>query len=106
LSASRISSRSGSAGVSSLHRQAQHGRQQAQHAQQILLGGSSAHSCAASSQNRPAHKGHAQNLLRLPGVQFAGDGQRGNAAEGLLAHGQQRRLDRAHLLPHMHTWAS
>jgi hypothetical protein len=40
----------------------------------------------------------------LPGVKFAGDGERGDAPENILAQSHERGRDGADLLPHRAGW--
>ena len=47
-----------------------------------------------------ANERHAQQFHGLAFVHLAGNSQRSQAAEGLFADGDQRRLHRLHLLPH------
>jgi len=80
------------------HGNLEHGREQAEHAEQVLLGGVEGAVAGGDLTESAAEEGHAEQLGGLIGAQFTGDGEGGDAAEGLLTHREEGRLDGPHLL--------
>lgn len=70
------------------HTEAEHGGEEAEQTEEVLLGGVGTREAGGEFAEAPADKGHAQDLFRLAGIEFAGDGKGGNAAEDIFSNGE------------------